>query len=99
MHTTFQSLGQEEPVEKEMATSPVSLPGESHGQRSLVGYSQWGPKESDTTERLTHTHTTFHWIKFQLCYYSVQEHEVTRPLSYQYVALILGIYNVVFLFN
>ena len=27
--------------------------GESHGQRSLVGYSPWGPKESDTTERLT----------------------------------------------
>ena len=99
MHTTFQSLGEEEPLEKEMATSPVSLPGESHGQRSLVGYSQWGPKESDTTERLTHTHTTFHWIKFKLCYYSVQEYEVARPFSYQYVALILGIYNVVFLFN
>jgi len=28
------------------------LPGESHGQRSLVGYSPWGRKESDTTERL-----------------------------------------------
>ena len=32
------------------------LPGESHGQRSLVGYSPWGRKESDKTERLTHTH-------------------------------------------
>ena len=32
--------------------TPVSLPGESHGQRSLVGYSPWGRKESDTTERL-----------------------------------------------
>ena len=29
---------------------PVSLPGKSHGQRSLVGYSPWGRKESDTTE-------------------------------------------------
>ena len=28
--------------------TPVSLPEESHGQRSLVGYSPWGPKESDT---------------------------------------------------
>ena len=28
---------------------PVFLPGESHGQRSLVGYSPWGHKESDTT--------------------------------------------------
>ena len=30
--------------------TPVFLPGESHGQRSLVGYSLWGHKESDTTE-------------------------------------------------
>ena len=29
------------------------LPGEDHGQRSLVGYSPWGHKESDMTERLT----------------------------------------------
>ena len=33
--------------------TPVFLPGESHGQRSLVGYSSWGSKEWDTTERLT----------------------------------------------
>ena len=31
---------------------PVFLPGKSHGQRSLVGYSPWGHKESDTTEQL-----------------------------------------------
>ena len=30
----------------------VLLPGESHGGKSLVGYSPWGRKESDTTERL-----------------------------------------------
>ena len=29
--------------------TPVFLPGESHGQRSLVGYSLWGHKESDMT--------------------------------------------------
>ena len=33
--------------------TPVFLPGEFHGQRSLVGYSPWGHKESDTTELLT----------------------------------------------
>ena len=33
-----------------MATTPVLLPGEFHGQRSLAGYSLWGHKESDTTE-------------------------------------------------
>ena len=31
----------------------IFLPGESHGQRNLVGYSPWGRKESDTTDRLT----------------------------------------------
>ena len=37
--------------------SPVFLPGESHGQRSLVGYSPWSCRELDTTERLsTRTH-------------------------------------------
>ena len=33
--------------------TPVFLPGKFHGQRSLVGYSLWGCKESDTTERLS----------------------------------------------
>ena len=33
------------------------LPGESHGQRSLAGYSPQGGKESDTTEQLTLFHT------------------------------------------
>ena len=33
-------------------TTPAFLPGESRGQRSLVGYSPWGHKESDMTERL-----------------------------------------------
>ena len=32
--------------------TPVLLPGESHGRRSLVGYSPWGCKESDMTEQL-----------------------------------------------
>ena len=48
--TQVQSLGQENPLEKEMATTPVLLPKKFHGQRSLVGYSPWGHKESDTTE-------------------------------------------------
>ena len=38
---------------KEWLPTLVFLPGEFHGQRSLTGYSLWGPKESDTTERLT----------------------------------------------
>ena len=37
-------------LEKEMATTPVFLPGESRGWRSLVGCHLWGRTESDTTE-------------------------------------------------
>ena len=37
--TQVQSLGWEDPLEEEMTTAPVFLPGKSHGQRSLVGYS------------------------------------------------------------
>ena len=37
-------------LEKEMATPPVFLPGESQGQGSLVGCRLWGRTESDTTE-------------------------------------------------
>ena len=32
--------------------APVLLPGKAHGQRTVVGYSPWGHKQSDTTERL-----------------------------------------------
>ena len=48
--TLVRFLGLEDPLEESMATTPVFLPGESHGQRSLVGYSPWGFKESDRTE-------------------------------------------------
>ena len=42
--TWVQSLGQENPLEKEMQPTPVVLPGKSHGQRSLAGPSPWGLK-------------------------------------------------------
>ena len=54
--TQVQAQGWEDSLEKEMAIHPVLLPGKSHGQRSLLGYSQRGRKESDTTERLHFTH-------------------------------------------
>ena len=44
--TQVRSLGGEDPLEKEMATTPVLLPGKFCGQT-------WGHKESDTTELLT----------------------------------------------
>ena len=47
------SLGWKVPWRRKWQPIPVLLPGEFHGQRSLVGYSLWGHKESDTTEWLT----------------------------------------------
>jgi len=41
---------------------PVFLPGESHEQSSLVGYSPQGCKELDTAEATQHTHTHTHCI-------------------------------------
>ena len=37
------------PERRQWQPTPVVLPGKSHGQRSLAGYSPWGHKESDTT--------------------------------------------------
>ena len=50
--TWVRSLGGKDPLEKEMATHSVFLPRKPHGWRSLVGYSPWSHKESDTTELL-----------------------------------------------
>ena len=44
------------PWRRKWQPTPVLLPGKSHGRRSLVGYSPWGRKESDTTEWL-HLHS------------------------------------------
>ena len=54
--TWVQSLGREDPWRRKWQATPIFLPGKAHGWRSLAGYSPWGRKESDTTERLTHTH-------------------------------------------
>ena len=51
--TRVQSLGWEDLLEKGITPTLVFLPGESHGQRSLAGYSLWGHKALDTTELLT----------------------------------------------
>ena len=53
--TWVQSLGGEDPLKRGMATHSSMLAWRIHGQRSLAGYSPWGCKESDTTERLQFT--------------------------------------------
>ena len=42
--TWVPSLGQEDPLEMGMQPTPLFLPGKSHGERSLAGYSPWGHK-------------------------------------------------------
>ena len=47
------------PWRREWLSIPVFLPGESHGQRNLAGYSPWGHKELDMTEQLSNTLTHY----------------------------------------
>ena len=56
-HCIYIQLGR-----KRWHPTPILLPGKSHGRRSLVGCSQWGREESDTTERLPFITFQFvHW--------------------------------------
>ena len=54
---------QEDSLQKDMQATPVFLPGASHGQRSLVGYSPWGHKELDVTEHSAEHTYTYVWLK------------------------------------
>ena len=62
-----QSLGQKDPLEEGMAIHSSILPRESHEQRSLVGYSPWGPEELDMTEMTQHAHTSSDYLCFPMC--------------------------------
>ena len=65
--TQVRSLGREDSLEKKWQPTPVFLPRESHGQRSLVGYSSPSGKESDTTERL-------HFLSFFLILFASRKY-------------------------
>ena len=52
------------PWKRQWQPTPVFLPGESHGGRSLVGYSPWRRKESDTT--LTDTVSLFDFTHYKV---------------------------------
>ena len=67
--------------------TPVVLPGESHGQRSLPGYSPWGRKESDMTERLTHTHTHWKWKSFSRVWLFDTVHGIFQTRILEWVAV------------
>ena len=60
---SIQSLGWVGPLERAWQPTPVFLPGESHKQKSLEGYSPYGHKESDMTKVTWHTINCKHCIK------------------------------------
>ena len=74
---TFDPWVQKIPWRRKWKPIPVLLPGKFRGQRSLVGYSKWGRKESDTTEH-THTHT-----------HLVPEHFTSQCIHIQFLDIIL----------
>ena len=80
------SLGWEEPLEKEMEPTPVFLPREFHGQRRLADSSPCGCKESNTTDRLTHSNNNYRsqvsWIQWKQCRLRIQIDLDLNPSSY-----------------
>ena len=72
--TWVRSLGWEDSLEESTAIHSSILEN-SHGQRSLAGYSSWGGKESDTTERLnTHNIFPIHTSKIMEAYVPFSTH-------------------------
>ena len=67
------------PWRRKWQSTPGLLPGKPHGQRSLVGYSPRGRKESDTTERLHFT--PFYWLLGQKSHAIVQWKRVVWDLG------------------
>ena len=68
-----------------MATHSSTLPGKSHRQRSVVGYSPWGLKELDTTERLhfTSLHFTLSRGRIRFHRYRARSHKATPHFKCQ----------------
>ena len=94
--TQVRALGQEDPLEKDMATHSVLLPGESHGGRSLVGYSPWGCKESDMIEQLHNDFLKFVKVS-NFCLYSqcsvIKNYtESTHHLDYSLIVCVSHVY-------
>ena len=71
-----QSLGQEDPLEKKMQPTPVFLPGKSHGQRSLTGYSRKRVGHNVVTKQQQQQQITMGKLK------SYKQQNETGPLSY-----------------
>ena len=79
--TWIWTLGWKTPWRRAWQPIPVFLPGESHGQRSLAGYSPGGHKESDMTEQLNNN--SKHWC---LQFNSVQSLSRVRLFATPWIA-------------
>ena len=89
------------PWRRKWQPTPVFLPGEFHGQRSLAGYGPWGRTESDTTEPLT-----VHYVpglptlqrKFRECNFQIAELQQNRFSDLE-MCCVLGSLHLVFYFS
>ena len=63
--TSVRSLGQEGPLEKEIATYSSVLPEKFHGQRSLAGYSSWGSQSQTQLSNYTTTKAHYSTVVYQ----------------------------------
>ena len=85
--------------------TPVFLPGESHGQRSLAGYTPWVHKESDTTEATEHKHIHLsiyiHIFMSVIVYMFIHRHTDTHTHSFSsrliYTSVLIMVFILCFL--
>ena len=66
------------PWRRKWQPTPILLPGKSHGWRSLVGYSPWGHKESDTTEDFTFFLSEYIHIMIANVYTYIYEYMIVK---------------------
>ena len=90
--TWVPSLGLEDPWRRKWQPTPVFLPGESHGQRSLMGYSSKGRKKSDMTKRRSikakimklleesMRKSLWPWIRWRILRYDIESQSSTRQI-------------------
>ena len=76
-------MGWKIPCKRAWQPTPVFLPGESNGQRSLAGYSPWDHKELNITEVTAYTHTHTHT--------NTQKHICKEVSTSYFYYVILGI--------
>ena len=87
--TRVQSLGQEDPLEEEMATGSSVLACEPHGQGGLVGCSPWGGR--DTAEQLTRTQFIVSAVTVQAYSEAIPSHAHVCSVSDSFPVLLQNI--------